>query len=309
MSIAGRSIYRLYYKPKAWVAHVRRQGGLRETVRVWLAMRAMQKAACDLPPIPVGAYATDKPAIAFLTGQRLWFQTAFCLHTFLKHSILRPPVLVLSDGTLSAGQATILASLFPGIRIESTAETTARVAVALPPDRYPVFNRFLPKHILLRKLAHVHPPGSPPRLFLDSDMLFQSRPVALEEWLLSPTRPVFMTDVINAYGYPLDVLADLAGAEIPERLNTGVSGLPSGFIDWSKLETWLETLITKHGTSYYMEQALFALSTAGCDYTALDTRDYVVAPDQVVAANARGVLHHYVNLSKPFYFRQAWRHA
>jgi hypothetical protein len=140
-------------------------------------------------------------------------------------------------------------------------------------------------------------------------MLFQTRPIALDAWLHSPDRPMFMTDVVNAYGYPMDVLAELAGHAVPERINTGVSAIPAGFLDWDRLDRWLNALVSTRGTSYYMEQALFALATAGRPYIALDPHAYVVAPDNTSARDARGALHHYVNLSKAHYFRHAWRLA
>lgn len=307
MSLPGRVIYQLWHRPRGWFANTRRQGGFRE---VWLTARgrnAMKAAALRLHPIAVGTYSPERPGLAFITGTRLWFQTAFCLHTFLRHSSERPPVLIVSDGTLTTNQVATLTRLFPGVLIESTKTTTARITAALPPDRYPTFHRLLTRHILLRKLACIHSPGSPQRLFLDSDMLFHGRPVDLETWLHTPDRPMFMTDVVNAYGYPLDILSRLAGHAVPERLNTGVSALPKDFLDWDRLDRWLDDLVSAHGTSYYMEQALFALATAGRPYLALDSTAYVVAPDNASAERARGVLHHYVDLSKSHYFRHAWR--
>ncbi|MBC8039400.1 MAG: hypothetical protein H7Y06_02565 [Opitutaceae bacterium] len=307
MSLSGSIIYQLWHRPRGWLANTRRQGGLRA---VWLTARgrhAMEAAAHHLPSIAVGAPSPGRPELAFLTGTQLWFQTAFCLHTFLSHSTERPPVLIVSDGTLTARQSSTLARLFPGAVIESTAETTTRITASLPPDRYPTFHRLLSRHVLLRKLACIHPPDSPPRLFLDSDMLFNARPVALETWLHAPERPMFMTDVVNAYGYPLGELTRLAGHAVPEHLNTGVSAIPAGFLDWDLLERWLDTLVSNHGTSYYMEQALFALATAGHTYEALDATCYIVTPDSASAQNAQGLLHHYVNLSKSHYFRHAWR--
>jgi hypothetical protein len=307
MSLPGRIAYQFWHRPRAWLADTRRQGGLRQ---VWLTARGrtrMETAAHRLPPVTVSAPSSGTPELAFLTGTRLWFQTAFCLHTFLRHASVRPPVLIVSDGTLTSAQATTLERLFPGATVESPAATSARVQASLAPENFPSFHRLLPSHVLLRKLACIHTPGSPPRLFLDSDMLFQARPVALEAWLQTPSRPLFMTDVTNAYGYSLDILGELTGHPVPERLNTGVSALPAGFLDWTLLDRWLGRLVAAHGTSYYMEQALFALATSGRPYIALATGDYVVTPDVPAARRARGVLHHYVNLSKAHYFRHAWR--
>lgn len=267
----------------------------------------MEQAADRLEPVEVGQQQRNQPGLAFLTGDQLWFQTAFCLSSFLRYAEVRPPVLVTSDGTLSCRQRATLLRLFPGIEIDPDADSVARLNRDAADLRLPTFSHLLSRHVLLRKIAQVHPPGAPARMFLDSDMLFHQRPVALEQWLAEPASALFMTDVQNAYGYSIDTLNRLAGRPVPERLNTGVSALPAGFLDWVALERWLRELTTAHGTSYYMEQALFALACTRGPYSRLDPTQYIVTPAAQHAAAAGGVLHHYVDLSKSHYFRHAWR--
>ena len=144
-------------------------------------------------------------------------------------------------------------------------------------------------------------------MFLDADMLFHARPAEIDAWLATPEQPLFMTDVQNAYGYPLDLLARIRGRSVPERINTGVSALHADTIDWPAMEHWLAALLDGPGSSYYMEQALFALHLAGRPFTALPEAAYRVAPDADEIRAPRAALHHYVDLTKRGYFRAAWR--
>ena len=99
--------------------------------------------------------------------------------------------------------------------------------------------------------------------------------------------------------------------EIPiaSRLNVGICGLNSSYIDWEKLEHWCKTLIEKEGTHYYQEQALTAMIVAGKDCEIVDEQDYIVMPKRSEVVSPAAILHHYVADSKPWYFRYGWKHV
>jgi hypothetical protein len=219
----------------------------------------------------------------------------------------RPPVRLLDDGTLVPAQAARLQALFPGLTIESLAESTAATERRLPAVTFPRLRAHEHRFVLLRKLTHVHGAGRGWQLFLDADMLFHHPPRLLEAWLTAPDQPIFMTDIQNAYGYPLGMLGGLAGQRVPERINTGVSGLHADTFDWPQMEAWLGEILDHHGSSYYLEQALFALHLAGRPFFQLPATDYIVAPDALEIHAPRAVLHHYVATTKIGYFRHAWR--
>lgn len=120
-------------------------------------------------------------------------------------------------------------------------------------------------------------------------------------------QPLCATDIQNAYGYPLELLRELAGQPVPERVNTGLIGLRSEEIDWDRLEYWCRTLIERQGTHYYQEQALVALLLAGRRHCAAPPTDYVTLPRPPEASECRAVMHHYVAGSKRWYFRENWR--
>lgn len=306
---AGRLLYLLWHKPCAEVVRSRREGG---PWQQWLTARgraAMRAAAPHLPPIQVPKRQPNQPQLTVLTGRTLWYQTAFCLHSFFRCSEARPAVRILSDGTLAPREARLLATLFPGATLSPEREILDVVEHRLPHARFPALRDAERKLVLMRKLTHVHGAGDGWSLFFDSDMLFHRQPRAIEQWLAAPSDPVFMTDLHNAYGYPLDVLRAAANADVPSRINTGVSGLHAETINWAQLEDRISSLIRTHGTSYYMEQALFALHLAGREFVRLPADEYIVAPTEEQITRADAALHHYVDLSKRGYFRHAWRHV
>jgi hypothetical protein len=67
------------------------------------------------------------------------------------------------------------------------------------------------------------------------------------------------------------------------------------------------TLIGRHGTSYYLEQALAALLLAGQSTQPLPVADYRLLPSESECIAPTAILHHYVAESKRGYFRHAWR--
>jgi hypothetical protein len=116
-----------------------------------------------------------------------------------------------------------------------------------------------------------------------------------------------MTDCSESYGYPVELMGSLSGHSVSRLLNTGVNGIHSGLIDWDELEHWIEALETTHGTSYFLEQALFAMVSSRAPVLRLPADTYVVSPAGSSATRTDCVLQHYVYDSKPHYFGRAWR--
>jgi hypothetical protein len=161
----------------------------------------------------------------------------------------------------------------------------------------------------LRKITDIHAGSDGWKLVLDSDMLFHGRPQFILDWLSAPDRSCHMLDIDDAYGYSADILQELAGSELPKRLNVGLCGLNSSEIDWEKLEYWCRELVMREGTHYAMEQAMVAMLIAGNPRVAAPANDYVVSPARCEAECPTAVLHHYTAESKAWYFRFAWRHV
>src|SRR4051812_8709452 len=80
----GRVVYLTYHRPLAWLAQSRREGGPWQQWLTRRGQRQMIEAAATLPP-RAAADATA-PEVVFLTGERFWFQTAFCLWSLNQHA-------------------------------------------------------------------------------------------------------------------------------------------------------------------------------------------------------------------------------
>ncbi len=301
---AGQLVYRGWHVPKTFLRKCAREGPL----NLWLTAsgrQAMERAAGTLPPTPVAP--PDAPVVCFLTGRPFWYQTAFCAHSLLSHAGRPLRVVVFDDGTLSAEHADLLERILPGLKIVWAAETQQRLDESLPAVRFPTLRHRRLVYPHLRKLTDVHAGGTGWKLVLDSDMLFHHRPDFLIDWLEHPTQPCHMVDVEDAYGYSPELMTELAGAPIPERLNVGVCGLRSDAIDWDRLEAWCRNLLEREGSHYLQEQALTAMLLAGGPRAAAPAEQYVVRPSRSETEGPTAALHHYVAESKTWYFRFGWR--
>lgn len=302
----GRLAYLTWHAPRSWLARSRREGGPLAQWTTRRARLAMVAAARTLPPLPAPPAAA--PEVVFLTGKRFWYQTAFCLWSLRHHAGQPLNAVFYDDGSFDSALRAEALRLFPGSTVVTRDEATARLDAVLPTARFPALRHQRLTYLHLRKITDFHAGHRGWRLGLDSDMLFFRRPDALLAWLARPTQPLCMRDVVTNYGYPDPTLTTLAGRPLPTLVNVGVCGLRSDGIDWEKLEWWTARLLARHGTSYYLEQALVALLLAQDPPEILPARDYLLMPSDAECRAPTSALHHYVDLSKRGYFRHAWRH-
>ncbi len=303
----GKIVYEIWHRPRSALTRSRREGG---PWQQWLdrrGRREMEAAARYLSPGPVAPQGA--PEVVFLTGKKFWYQTAFCCRSLQQQAgnIVRP--VFLDDGTLDDALHAECLRIFPGAMVRDRAAIEQQLDSHLPWNRFPSLRGQRETYIHLRKLTDAHVGASNWRVVLDSDMLFFRRPVALMHWLKEPTKPVHMIDVQDCYGYPTSSLEKLAGGNLPSKVNVGICGLRSDTIDWPQLEAWCEYLLQRHGTSYYLEQALVALYFSRESPVRLPAEDYRLMPDEDECRAPRATMHHYVDLSKRGYFRYAWRNV
>jgi hypothetical protein len=302
----GRLAYHLYHRPLSALAKSVEEGGPWAQIRTGMGRRQMEAAAHTLLPIPAASGGAPLE-IHLLTGRRFWYQTAFCLWTLGRQSRRPLAPVIYDDGSLDGNRRALLARIFPAARFVSASDSTSRLDSHLPASRFPSLRERRLSYLQIRKLTDVHVGQAGWKLFIDSDLLFFHEPRLLVSWLDNPSKPLHATDVQNAYGYPLDMLSDLAGRPVAERLNTGLCGLRSEEIDWDLMEHWCASLIRRAGTHYYQEQALIAILLAGRDCTVAPAADYVTLPRPPEVHECRAVMHHYVAESKRWYFRNNWR--
>lgn len=303
----GRLAYALWYRPRAGLVRCWREGGPISQAITRRGRLQMAAAARRLPPLP--APTADAPTVAFLTGRRFWYQTAFCFWSLCRQARRPLRAAFYDDGTIDDALGAECLRLFPGSRLERRRAVEDRLDDCLPAARFPTLRARRREYPNLRKLTDVHAGRRGCRLVLDSDMLFFRRPDFLLAWLDEPDRPLHMADVQDAYGYPIALLESLAGRPVPRRLNVGLCGLCSEDLDWGRLETWSRRLQEAAGTSYYQEQALVAMMLAGRDCAVAPAADYRLMPSREEARQPTAVMHHYVDLSKRGYFRHAWKRA
>lgn len=306
MSFLGRALYHVWHRHYGPLRDLWLDGGPRQRQRTEAGRLEMLAAAHRLPP-PAPSTGAAPLTVHLMTGAKYWHQTAFCLWSLARHTPRPVHPIILDDGSLTSRPRDLLLRLFPSTRFLAPADVTARLDSALPATRFPVLRARRAEFALLRKLTDVHAGLTGWRLFLDSDMLFFHQPDFLLAWLDDPNRPLRGEDVGNAYGYPLELLAELAGRPVAERVNTGTLGLRGDEIDWDRLEFWCRELQTRVGLHYYQEQALTALLLAGRDCAVPPSTDYVVLPRPPEALACRAVMHHYVAHSKRWYYQRNWR--
>ena len=305
MITPGRLLYLIWHRPLAGLRQCVADGGPLEQWRTYRGRRAMERAAAHLPPLP--APGGPPLAVHLLTGHRFWYQTAFCLWSFARHSARPLAPVIIDDGTLTEPDRAVLRGLHPATRFLGREEAAARLHQHLPAARFPRLHDRWQHYPHIRKLIDPHLGARGWKLVLDSDLLFFRRPQFLLDWLAAPDRPLHAVDIATAYGYAPELLARVAGAPVPERVNVGLTGLASEELDWERIEHWCAQLIGAAGTHYYLEQALVALLVTGRTCAVAPAADYVTLPRPPEAAECRAVMHHYVAESKPWYFRHNWR--
>lgn len=300
----GRLAYKLYFEPLGVVRRSIREGGPFEQRKTALARREMEAAAYTLPSIPRRSRAID---LHLLTGTGFWYQTAFCLSSLARASDRSIRAVFHDDGTLTQLQRAALLRIFPEASVVDFRTAAARLDELLPAARFPVLRARWTDYPHIRKLIDPHLGSTGWKLVIDSDLLFFRSPLALLSWRDSATRPLHATDIEDAYGYSRGLLEEVAGRPIGQRVNVGLAAMKSEWIDWDQLEHWSKTLIAREGTSYFLEQALFAMLASAYDCERLPADDYVTYPHMPEVADCTAVMHHYVQQSKRWYFRDNWR--
>jgi hypothetical protein len=305
----GRIVYLGLHRPLEVIRRTFADGGplaQRETAR-WKERMIAAAGSVTIPPAPAGA---PKVAVHFLTGAPFWYQTVFCAASLAHHGGIRLACHIHDDGSLDdALAARLCTALGPDTVIHTHGESVARLDSLLPESRFPHLRERHRNYPNIRKLINPHLGSTGWRCVLDSDMLFFRRPAVLINWLRAPDRPCHMVDCETSYGYPLETLSKLCGERVAERVNVGLCGLDSASLDWERLERWCARLHADHGTSYYLEQALVAMTVAGRACAVAPAADYVCLPARGEVEAPGAAMHHYVAGSKRWYFRHGWRNC
>ena len=293
----------LYRHPLSQLKRYRRFGGYFSYRAMMSGSRQMMEASLQLPPVQ--CYAHGLP-VYFLTGKNYLYQTLFCIWSLVKFTNEEFLFILVDDGSFDSTLVTQIQKQLPGCTIVMQDEVDKNLQQRLPSQQY---SHLYQKRIVyphLKKLTDIHTlAGVDWKLVLDSDMLFWDTPHEIIQWLKKPEQPIHMVDCVESYGYSKQLMEKLSGHPIPSLLNVGAIGLNSTEINWSVLDNWMKVLEEKEGSSYYLEQALTAMLIGEQQSTILDKDQYKVNPSQ--GDTKPPVLHHYVDLSKKYYYTQAWK--
>jgi hypothetical protein len=268
----------------------------------------MQRAATELPPLDPPPEDPKGPLkVHFLTGDDFWYQTLFCFSSLQSHCDVRVTPVIYGDGTLSASAKRYIRRVVPWSEFVGRDAIEERLDAHLPVSQYPTLRKRRMDYVHLRKLTDFHAGGSGWTLVMDSDMLFFDTPDQLLDWLRDPDGSLHMRDSAESYGYSRELMEELAGAPIPERVNVGITGLRSAEIDWDALEYWCREMNEREQSSYLQEQALTAMLVAGDERTVLPHTEYLTFPSPEEGRSPTTTLHHYVSHSERAYFQHGWR--
>lgn len=303
----------LYRYPKTRIKKSLQLGGPIRELQTHLGEKAMKESVSGLEPIKWNPDSKPlEPVFTFLTGSRFYHQTIYCIKSLVSatHFRYKFRFKILDDGSMTDSIEATFKRVVPDVVIERLPEINNRIDQFLPEKKYHALRTRRNSFFLIRKLTDVHAGIEGATVFLDSDMLFFNEPTELINWCSSPRMTNFgIEDIEQSYGFDLDTMKEVAGTgTVPEKLNSGLTGLYSPDIDFERLQDWMiRTETTTAYGNYYLEQSLTAMLIAQKNYILGRRPDYLVMPTSEQVTNRIGVLHHYVNISKPDYFIHAWK--
>jgi hypothetical protein len=185
----------------------------------------------------------------------LYYLTA--VRAFMRASVLSCSVLIVSDGTLTRSDVSILRSVLPDACIRG-AESDQFGGF---PEGLPGLRRFVRENPLGRKLAGALRYASAPNLILlDSDVLFLRRPRVIVEWVYSSEAcSLFGRDSRpDSCGLSLQSQRSL-GVIIPSHFNSGLLCIRRASLDIALAEQVISHLYSiDAGSKWIWEQTAFA---------------------------------------------------
>ena len=316
MSIFGRLAYKLYYEPKSRQAIIKKFGGKKSYLEMLKAEQDMKWYALNDLVINGDFNAEGKYKLNFLTGDKFLHQTLFCTNSFFRFLSSNESgmfsVNYYSDGSLSKSSIQILKARFPRITIIDYEITMLAIKNFLPNAAFPYLNKNVKALPLFKKLIFTHLNNKGSSTFLDSDMLFWEKPVAFLDWLYKKSDNAncsfCIQDTQRSYGYSDSDILKVWSTPIMHNINSGMYSIHSEKMDFQLIEALVKEFEEKLGSQYYVEQLITAIILEKSPelYVAAKS-EYIVLPSYDQIKNQIGTLHHYVNESKGYYFKESWR--
>lgn len=292
----------IYRYPKDKYKNIQRFGGYFQYQRM---LKEREKMMCEATHIlPINSY-NNGLVIYFLTGKAYLYQTLFCIKSLVTVSDKKFKFVLIDDGTFDKNLIEQINDQLPNSEIITKEKIERNLEKVMPKSKFPILHQKRKEYPHIKKLTDIHTISGSWKLVFDSDMLFWKNPVEIINWLDKPEAPIHIIDCEQSYGYATALMKRLCKHEIPERVNVGIIGLNSGEINWEDIEKWIIGLEKEGGKSYYLEQAISAMILASKKCIILKEDEYKVNPSKNEAIEKSSSLHHYVDLSKAYYYSNA----
>lgn len=305
----GKLAYNLYFRP---TASFRSQGIIDATLAKigkqelnFRIQKYLNTSSIELKHQEIDRY---KPAITYLGGDRNVDLIYISLCSLYMNWSSPPPVFILSDGMLSKKIGSSLANIFPGVTPVYKEEIQETLDDMFPRHRFPNLRSLRDNFILIRKLLDVYSICKNWTLFIDADTVFLKTPSFLQKWFDNPEYPLYLLDHKNSYSYDLELMNQVSGTPVPQKVNTGLFALNQQLIDWEKVEYWYKSLLGKSVHDHFREQSLIAIILGSINNTqSLPSSEYICHPSKSQAINKVGIFHHYVNPCRYLFYGYVWR--
>lgn len=297
-------INNIYRFPRSKIQYIQKLGGLKSYLILLRNTKLMEKSSLKISKII--SYDDGYP-IHFLTGKKYYYQTIYCIRSLVTVSSEKFKFVLVDDGSFDSALIKEIEHQILNVIIIDQEIIRKNIEVKLPISQFPILHKKRAEYPHIKKLTDIHTLGGDWKIVLDSDMLFWDSPSELINWLKAPGCNIYMRDCAQSYGYSTQLMEKLCGNLVPELVNVGIIGLNSNDINWENLEVWCKSLEESEGTSYYLEQAITAMLLSRNTGIALSPQTYIVNPTANQVEKTKGILHHYVDLSKAHYFNLAWK--
>ena len=315
MSLFGKLIYKYYHQPKGKKEIIRKFGGQESYDLMLKGEQEMKAYALSELFLDKKVSANGTIKLNNLTGEKFIHQSLFCIQSFYKHltdeEAAQFSVHFYDDGSLSEETKGILRKRFPAIHLISYETSINFTHKHIPETQYPFIYKKLRDYPQIKKLIFLHGNNSGMNTCIDSDMLFMKKPQQYLDWIFSnrnnPESTFCIYDIYRSYGYSDDIINEIWPSGVKNNINVGLYALDSKLVDIDLMEQLIKSFESRPGSSYYIEQLITGIFLEKQQLEIASREEYIVYPTTEQVLNQAGTLQHYVDTSKEWYFKDAWK--
>lgn len=132
----GQLAYKFFYLPSLPYRYNLKHYGFKGWLNYSIDEYQMKKSALSLPSINLTSVGEPLIAINFLTGERYWHQTLFCIQSMVNQSGNNLSIKIYSDGTINEKVQKIFHSYCPQIIICSEEEVLESLNTIIPVKKW-----------------------------------------------------------------------------------------------------------------------------------------------------------------------------